>query len=212
MTRDDSKSREAICEMGRLLYQRGLVHGATGNISVRLTDGGWLVTPTNCCLGTVTPDDVSLMDDSNVQVGGRPASKEAFLHECVYDARPDATAVIHTHSTHSVAVSCLERSEGPVIEPLTAYYVMRVGDLAVAPYYRPGDKRLALAVREIAMKHAAILLANHGPVLAGRDLNTALYALEELEETARLSLLLHGRRAQSLTTQQIAELKEAFSC
>lgn len=207
----ETMARDAICRMGRLLYDRGLVHGATGNISVRLDDGRWLVTPTNAGLGELDPDRLALFDASGRRCGGDPASKEAFLHECVYAARADARAVIHTHSTHAVAVSCLDHPPGePVLPPLTAYYVMRVGDLAVLPYFRPGDKDLALAVRDAAMKHAAVLLANHGPVIAGKGLMQALHALEELEETARLSLLLHGRSIRPLTAAQIDALKATF--
>jgi 3-dehydro-4-phosphotetronate decarboxylase len=211
-TGSESRLRDDICAMGKLLYDRGLVHGSTGNISVRLDDGRWLVTPTNACLGRIEPEELALFDTENNQISGTKASKEAFLHRCVYDVRPDTHAVIHTHSTHTVAVSCLERPDDkPVIPPLTAYYVMRVGDLAVVPYYRPGDEALALAVKEMAVKHAAILLANHGPVIAGKSLDQALYGLEELEETAKLSLLLHGRTTRPLTDEQVDELHRVFS-
>lgn len=209
MTREN-EAREILCRMGDLLYRRGLVHGSSGNLSVRLDDG-WLVTPTNSSLGLLDPARLSRLDASGRHVGGDPPSKEAFLHTCVYDVRPDAGAIVHTHSTHSVAVSCLDHKPGaPVLPPLTAYYVMRVGDLALVPYYRPGDERLALAVREMAVKHAAVLLANHGPVIAGKTLNDALYALEELEETAKLHFLLHGHQTRPLTPEQVAELGVVF--
>lgn len=205
-----SDAREALCRIGELLYRRGLVHGATGNLSVRLDDG-WLVTPTNSALGDLDPARLSRLDSGGRPVDGDPPSKEAFLHTCVYDARPDAAAIIHTHSTHCVAVSCLDHTPGAApLPPLTAYYVMRVGDLALVPYYRPGDERLALAVREVAVKHAAVLLANHGPVIAGKSLKDALYALEELEETAKLHFLLHGHPTRRLTAEQVAELNAVF--
>lgn len=202
----ETEARDALCRMGELLYRRGLVHGSSGNLSVRLEDG-WLVTPTNSSLGNLDPARLARLDAGGLHVGGDPPSKEAFLHTCVYEVRTDAAAIVHTHSTHCVAVSCLDRPAGaPVLPPLTAYYVMRVGDLALVPYYRPGDERLALAVKEMAVRHAAVLLANHGPVIAGKSLNDALYALEELEETAKLHLLLHGHAARPLTPEQVAEL------
>jgi len=202
----ETQAREALCRMGGLLYRRGLVHGSSGNLSVRLEDG-WLVTPTNSSLGDLDPERLARLDADGRHVGGDPPSKEAFLHTGVYAVRADAAAIIHTHSTHSVAVSCLDRPAGaPVLPPLTAYYVMRVGDLALVPYYRPGDERLALAVREMAVRHAAILLANHGPVIAGKSLKDALYALEELEETAKLHLLLHRHPTRPLTPEQVAEI------
>lgn len=206
----ETKAREALCRMGERLYARGLVHGATGNLSVRLEDG-WLVTPTNVSLAELDPARLARLDAEGRHTGGDKPSKEAFLHTCVYDVRPDAGAIIHTHSTHSAAVSCLAHAPGaPVLPPLTAYYVMRVGDLALVPYYRPGDERLALAVREVAVKHAAVLLANHGPVIAGKSLTDALYALEELEETAKLHFLLHGHPTRPLTAEQVAELNAVF--
>ncbi|HYG89751.1 MAG TPA: 3-oxo-tetronate 4-phosphate decarboxylase [Azospirillum sp.] len=206
----ESEAREALCRTGELLHRRGLVHGATGNLSVRLEDG-WLVTPTNSALGDLDPARLSRLDAGGRHVGGDPPSKEAFLHTCVYDVRPDAAAIVHTHSTHCVAISCLDHPPGaPPLPPLTAYYVMRVGDLALVPYYRPGDERLALAVREVAVKHAAVLLANHGPVIAGKSLKDALYALEELEETAKLHVLLHGHPTRPLTPEQVAELNAVF--
>lgn len=206
----EAAARDALVRLGDLLYRRGLVHGSTGNLSVRLEDG-WLVTPTSSCLGFLDPARLSLLDASGRHLSGDPPSKEAFLHASVYEARPDAGAIVHTHSTHSVAVSCLDLPAGePVLPPLTAYFVMRVGDLALVPYYRPGDRALAAAVREAAAKHAAVLLANHGPVIAARGLDDALHALEELEETAKLRLLLDGRRARPLTPDQVAELKAAF--
>lgn len=206
----DTKEREALTRMGRRLYDRHLVHGTSGNLSLRLADG-WLVTPTNSCLGDLDPARISRLDPGGRHVSGDKPSKEAFLHTSVYDVRPEAGAIIHTHSTHSVAVSCMDHRVGePVIPPLTAYYVMRVGDLEMIPYYRPGDERLADAVREAAIRHAAVLLANHGPVIAGKSLDDALYALEELEETAKLHLLLHGHRARPLNAEEIAELGVVF--
>lgn len=206
----DTAARDALCRMGQRLYDRHLVHGTSGNLSLRLDDG-WLITPTNTCLGLLDPLRISKLDAAGRHVSGDKPSKEAFLHTSVYGVRPGAAAIIHTHSTHSVAVSCLDRPPGePVIPPLTAYYVMRIGDLELVPYYRPGDTRLADAVREAAIRHAAVLLANHGPVIAGAGLDDALYALEELEETAKLHLLLHGHRTRPLTREAVEELGIVF--
>jgi ribulose-5-phosphate 4-epimerase/fuculose-1-phosphate aldolase len=203
----DALAREALCRIGRRLYDRFLVHGSSGNISQRLDDG-WLVTPTNSCLGDLDPARLARLDESGQHIAGDPPSKEAFLHTCVYEVRAGVNAVIHTHSSHAVAVSCLERPEGvSLLPPLTAYFVMRVGELANVPYFAPGDRALALAVREAAATHGAMLLANHGPVIAGTSLDQALYALEELEETAKLHLLLRGSAIRPLTQAQVDELE-----
>jgi 3-dehydro-4-phosphotetronate decarboxylase len=206
----ESRLREQIAAFGKLIYDRGLTHGSTGNISVRLEDG-WLLTPTNCCLGLLDPASIARLSDDGRHLSGDKPSKEAFLHRGVYDMRPTAGAIVHLHSTHSVAVSCLDGIDASdVLPPLTAYYVMRVGRLPLIPYYPPGDERLAGAVREVARDHSAVLLANHGPVVAGRDLDSAVYATEELEETAKLFLLLDGRRTRTLTAPEVEELRRRF--
>lgn len=206
----DSRVREDIAAFGQLLTGLGLAHGATGNISVRL-DEGLLVTPTNSRLGRLDPARIARLDRDGRHVGGDPPSKEAFLHQCVYEMRPDARAIVHLHSTHSVAISCLAGlNEDDVLPPLTAYYVMRVGRLPLVPYFPPGDTRLAAAVRQVAADHAAVLLANHGPVVAGKSLDAAVGAIEELEVTARLFLLLHGHGIRPLDATQVQELRELY--
>ncbi|MBL8669066.1 MAG: aldolase [Alphaproteobacteria bacterium] len=207
----EAKLRDQVCLWAKRLYDRRLVHGTSGNLSVRLPDGGWLVTPTNSCLGDLDPDKLSKLDASGRLVAGDAPSKESFLHRCVYDVRSDARAIVHTHSTHSVAVSCIDGVDARnVLPPITAYHVMRVGDLPLVPYYRPGDESLALAVKELAVRHAAVLLANHGPVIAGKALDAAVHALEELEETAKIYLLLGDRRFRPLTPEQVADLHRHF--
>lgn len=207
----DAKAREKLCKMGERLYARHLVHGTSGNLSLRLDDG-WLITPTNTCLGDLDPARLSRLDEKGRHIGGDNPSKETFLHAGVYKVRASAQAIIHTHSTYSVAVSCMDHKAGePLIPPLTAYYVMRVGDLELIPYYRPGDGRLANAVREAAIRHSVVLLANHGPVIAGNSLEEALYSLEELEETAKLHLLLQGHRSRPLSAEEVAELGVVLS-
>ena len=203
---NESKLREEICTFGKSMFDRGLTPGSSGNISVRLDDG-WLMTPTNSCLGRLDPATLSKVDNKANLLSGEKQTKESFLHLSMYEQRPTAGAIVHLHSTHSVAVSCLADvdPEQP-IPPITAYYVMKIGNLILLPYYAPGDMTLANAVREVAGKHHAILLANHGPIVAGKDLESAVYATEELEETARLHLMLRGNRLKILTPDQVAEL------
>jgi ribulose-5-phosphate 4-epimerase/fuculose-1-phosphate aldolase len=206
----ESRLREDIAAFGALLTGLGLAHGATGNISLRLDDG-LLVTPTNARLGRLDPARIARLDREGRHVGGDPPSKEVFLHQCVYEMRPDAQAIVHLHSTHSVAISCLAGlNEDDVLPPLTAYYVMRVGTLPLVPYFPPGDTRLAAAVRQVAADHAAVLLANHGPVVAGKSLDAAVGAIEELEATARLFLLLQNQNVRVLDAAQVQELRERF--
>ena len=203
---NESKLREEICTLGKSMFDRGLTVGSSGNISVRMQDG-WLMTPTNSCLGRLDPAKLSKVDAKGNLLSGDKQTKESFLHLSMYGERPAAGAIVHLHSTHSVAVSCLADvdSQQP-IPPITAYYVMKIGDLVLLPYYAPGDMSLANAVKEVAGRHHAILLANHGPIVAGKDLESAVYATEELEETAKLYLLLRGSRLKALSPEQVAEL------
>ena len=199
--------RDEICRLGASLFARGLTFGSAGNISVRLEDG-WLMTPTNVSLGRLDPARLAKLDASGRLLSGDPPTKETFLHRAMYEERPNAGAVVHLHSTYSVAVSVLADVDADnVLPPITAYYVMRVGRLPLVPYYPPGDLDLAEAVRRLAGKHQAVLLANHGPVVAGSSLEAAANAIEELEETAKLFLLLRGSKLRLLTDAQVAALK-----
>lgn len=208
---DSSRLREQICACGASLFNRGLTHGSTGNISVRLDDGGWLMTPTGSSLGLLDPARLSRLDGDGRHIGGDKPTKEAFLHTTMYAQRPASGAVVHLHSTHSVAVSCLaDVNPHDCLPPITAYYAMRIGTLPLVPYYPPGDEALAEAVGSLAGKHHAVLLANHGPVVAGTTLAAATDAIEELEETARLFLMLQGRPLRMLTAEQVAELRKRF--
>jgi ribulose-5-phosphate 4-epimerase/fuculose-1-phosphate aldolase len=206
----EAKRREEICALGASIFARGLTAGSSGNISVRIEDG-WLMTPTNASLGRLDPARLSKLDDDGKLVAGDAPTKESFLHRVMYEERAKTGAVIHLHSTHSVAISCLaDIDPADVLPPITAYYVMRVGRLPLVPYFRPGDMALAEAVRGFAGKHHAVLLANHGPVVAGSSLDAAANAIEELEETAKLFLLLRGCKTRFLTTEQVAEVRAAF--
>lgn len=211
MTGELSALRHEIVETGRELALRGLAPGSSGNISVRLDDGRILVTPTNCRLGALTPERLALLDSSARHIEGGPPSKEAFLHLAVYEARPSARAIVHLHATHSAAVSCIaDLDEHDCLPPLTAYYVMKIGRLPLAPYRRPGDAALAQNVGELSADHRAVLLANHGPVVAGTSLADAMNAIEELEETAKLFLTLRGSPTRPLNEEQIADLERVF--
>lgn len=205
----ESVLRERICTCGASLFKRGLTFGSTGNISVRLPDGGWLMTPTNASLGELDPARLSKLDEAGNLVGGDKPTKEAFLHRVMYQERAGSGAVVHLHSTYSVAVSCLDGLDCTnCLPPITAYYVMRVGRLPLVPYFPPGDETLARAVGKLAGSHHAVLLANHGPVVAGTSLENAIYATEELEETAKLYLLLNERRTRPLSAEQVDDLRQ----
>ena len=206
----ENSERDSICRLAKSLFDRGLTIGSSGNISVRLADG-WLMTPTGSSMGNLDPNEISKLDLSGNLISGKSPTKESFLHIAMYDERPDSGAVVHLHSTHSVAVSCLAGIDKKnVLPPITAYYVMKIGKLPLVPYFPPGDINLAKAVKEMASNHHAVLLANHGPVVAGKTLEDAVYAIEELEETARLFLLLRNMKTQYLNEKQIKTLEELY--
>lgn len=206
----ENAERDSICRLAKSLFDRGLTIGSSGNISVRLDDG-WLMTPTGSSMGNLDPNEISKLDLSGNLISGNNPTKESFLHIAMYDERPDSGAVVHLHSTHSVAVSCLaDIDKKNVLPPITAYYVMKIGTLPLVPYFPPGDINLAKAVKEMASDHHAVLLANHGPVVAGKTLEDAVYAIEELEETARLFLLLKNMKTQYLNQNQVSALAKLF--
>ena len=206
----ENSERDSICRLAKSLFDRGLTIGSSGNISVRLADG-WLMTPTGSSMGNLDPNEISKLDSNGKLISGKSPTKESFLHIAMYDERPDSGAVVHLHSTHSVAVSCLAGIDKKnVLPPITAYYVMKIGKLPLVPYFPPGDINLAKAVKEMASNHHAVLLANHGPVVAGKTLEDAVYAIEELEETARLFLLLRNMKTQYLDEKQVKILEELY--
>lgn len=203
---DPRMAAEEIIQTARSIFTRGLTHGSTGNISVRTADG-ILVTPTGSSLGTVAVGDLSLIDDTGAHLAGPKPSKESFLHAAVLRARPHANAVIHTHSNYSAAVSCIrDINTENVLPPLTAYYAMRIGQLPLLPYHAPGDAALEGLAEATAANRHAMLLSNHGPVVAGVTLHAAMDALEELEATAKLFLLLRDIPTRPLTPEQAAAL------
>ena len=211
----EARLREKVCAFGQSIFDRGLTAGSSGNISVRLPEdcgGGWLMTPTNASLGRLDPARLSKITADGRLLSGDKPTKEQPLHTAVYGARPQANAIVHLHSHYSVAVSVLRDIDPQrVLPPLTAYYVMRVGRLPLVPYFRPGDPRVADVIGELAGDAAAVLLANHGPVVSGDSLEAAVYATEELEETARLFLTLYGKPVRTLDEEQIEELRQVFA-
>jgi ribulose-5-phosphate 4-epimerase/fuculose-1-phosphate aldolase len=207
----NAKLREEICRLGRSLFERGLTPGSSGNISVRIDDGSWLVTPTNASLGFLDPARITELDRTGRVISGDAPTKEIPLHAALYESRGGARAVVHLHSTHSVALSMLpEIDPRAVLPPMTPYYLMRAGQTALVPYHRPGDPAVADAIRGLAGKYASVLLANHGPVVAGDTLEAAVFAIEELEETARLYLLVRNLNPRYLTPAQVSDLAKTF--
>ncbi|MEZ5805429.1 MAG: aldolase [Rhizobiaceae bacterium] len=209
---EESRLREAICRIAASMFARGLTAGSSGNISARLGDGRLLVTPTGASFGELDPSRLSLFDAEGRFVSGDKPTKEMPLHSAFYETRGARTgAVVHLHSTHSVAVSLLpDIDPDSVFKPLTAYSIMRLGKVKLLPYFRPGDPAMGDAVRGLAGKRSAVLLAHHGPVVAGKDLDAAAYAMEELEETARLTLLTLGMRPKLLSDAEVRGLVDHF--
>ena len=207
----ETELRSLLSELAASLFQRGLSVGSAGNISARLPDG-YLMTPTNSCLGRLDPARISKLDLNFAHIGGDKPSKEVFMHRAFYQAREDAGAVVHLHSTMATAVSCLpDVDQGNPIPPLTPYFVMRVGrTMPIVPYYRPGDPAMEPAIHAAAQDARAVLLANHGPVVSGKTLTDAIYAAEELEEAAKLYLLLRGTAPRLLTPPQVDDLLDTF--
>lgn len=202
--------RETLVRLAKSLFDRGFSVGSSGNISARVDDG-LLITPTNACLGFLDPARIAKLDASGRHVAGDKPSKEVFLHRAFYETRPQTGAVVHLHSTYATAVSCLSDTDpDDCIPPLTPYVVMRVGRVKLLPYVRPGDPAMGDMIRALKGAHACVLLANHGPVVAARDLESAVFASEELEETAKLLVLLRSQSTRLLTPAQVDELHRVF--
>jgi 3-dehydro-4-phosphotetronate decarboxylase len=208
---NEAQARENICRHGRSLFERGLTPGSSGNLSVRLPTGTLLAPPTNISLGSLEPGRLSQLSADGRLLSGDPPTKEIPLHAALYETRSSARAIAHLHSTYCVAVSMLpEINAQSVLPPLTAYYVMRVGEAVLVPYYRPGDPAIGDAIRGLRGRYAALLLANHGPVVAGETLDAAVNAVEEFEETAKLYLLLRGSQPRLLSAAQVDDLNKFF--
>ncbi|MEL7154637.1 MAG: aldolase [Pseudomonadota bacterium] len=204
--------REQICLLAKSMFDRGLTGGSSGNISARLSDGRYLVTPTGSCFGRLDPTRLSLMDTNMALIEGDKPTKEVPLHSAFYETRPKQTgAVVHLHSCHSVALSVLPDTDPDnMLPPITAYGVMKLGKVAMLPYFMPGDPAMGNAIKGLAGKRSAVVLAHHGPVVAGKDLEAACYAMEELEETAKLTLMTRGMSPIMLNDAQIQGLVRKF--
>jgi len=206
-----TRAREDICRIARSMFDRGLTCGASGNISVRLSDGSYLVTPTGSSMGFLDPARISHLSEDLRHLSGDKPTKEIPLHSAFYDTRSHTGAVVHLHSSHSVALSMLpETDPDNALPPLTPYGIMRLGKVKLLPFFLPGDAAMGEAVRGLAGKRSAVLLANHGPVVAGKDLWAAAYAMEELEETAKLALLLRGTQHKALSDAQVQAVVRKF--
>ena len=207
----DTHLREQICILAKSMFDRGLTGGSTGNISARTSDGGLLVSPTGTSFGRLDPARLSRFDATGVLIDGDPPTKEMPLHSAFYDTRSSAGAVVHLHSCHAVALSMMPDLDADnFLPPLTPYAIMKLGKVALLPFFRPGDPLMGKAVRGLAGKRSAVMLANHGPVVAGKDVEAACNAIEELEATARLALLMRGFDAQMLDAAQITDIVTHF--
>ncbi|MCI4665965.1 MAG: aldolase [Neomegalonema sp.] len=207
----ETELRELMCLLAKSMFDRGLTGGSTGNISARTSDGGLLVSPTGSSFGRLDPGRLSRFDAAGRHIGGDKPTKEMPLHSAFYDTRSSAGAVVHLHSCHAVALSLTpDADEDCFLPPLTPYGVMKLGKVKLLPYFRPGDPAMGEAVRGLAGKRSAVMLANHGPVVAGKDIEAACNAIEELEDTARLALLTRGMAPRMLTSAQLADLVEHF--
>ena len=208
---EEAKLREQICLLAKSLFDRGLTGGSTGNISARTSDGGLLVSPTGTSIGRLDPARLSRFDTGGMLIKGDNPTKEMPLHSAFYDTRSTAGAVVHLHSCHSVALSVMpDIDEDNFLPPLTPYSIMKLGKVKLLPFFMPGDPAMGDAVRGLAGRRSAVMLANHGPVVAGKDVEAACNAIEELEDTARLALLLRGVNAQELTPEQVQSVITEF--
>lgn len=207
----ETRLRDHMCLLARSLFDRGLTGGSTGNISARTEDGGLLVSPTGTSFGRLDPGRLSRFDVAGQWVGGDAPTKEMPLHAAFYETRSSAGAVVHLHSCHSVALSLLpEVDPDDFLPALTPYAIMKLGKVKLLPFFLPGDPEMGNAVRGLTGKRSAVMLANHGPVVAGKDVEAACNAIEELEDTARLALLTRGLGARQLTKAQVADIVTRF--
>ena len=207
----DTHLREQICMLAKSMFDRGLTGGSTGNISARTSDGGLLVSPTGTSFGRLDPARLSHFDSTGRLIDGGEPTKEMPLHNAFYDTRSTAGAVVHLHSCHAVALSMMPDLDADnFLPPLTPYAIMKLGKVALLPFFRPGDPLMGKAIRGLAGKRSAVMLANHGPVVAGKDVEAACNAIEELEDTARLALLMRGVNAQMLDAAQIKDIVTHF--
>ena len=207
----ETKLRELICTLAKSMFDRGLTGGSTGNISARTDEGGLLVSPTGTSFGRLDPARLSRFDANGILQSGDQPTKEMPLHSAFYDTR-NTGAVVHLHSCHSVALSMLPDTDPDnFLPPLTPYGIMKLGRVKLLPFFLPGDPAMGDAVRGLAGKRSAVMLANHGPVVTGKDVEAACNAVEELEDTARLALLTRGMTPKMLSDAQVGALVRKFN-
>ena len=207
----ETKLREHICLLAKSMFDRGLTGGSTGNISARTEDGGLLVSPTGTSFGRLDPARLSRFDAAGKLVDGDKPTKEMPLHSAFYETRSSAGAVVHLHSCHSVALSMLpDVDPDNFLPPMTPYAIMKLGKVKLLPFFLPGDPAMGTAVRGLAGRRSAVMLANHGPVVAGKDVEAACNALEELEDTARLALMTRGMSPRLLSEAQVRDVATGF--
>lgn len=207
----ETQLRDQICILAKSMFDRGLTGGSTGNISARTEDGGLLVSPTGTSFGRLDPARLSRFNATGLLISGDKPTKEMPLHSAFYDTRSTAGAVVHLHSCYSVALSLLPCAEtNNFLPPLTPYAIMKLGKVQLLPFFLPGDPEIGDAIRGLAGKRSAVMLANHGPVVAGKDIEAACNAIEELEDTARLALLTRGMKPGQLTPDQIQSVVTRF--
>ena len=205
--------REQLCDFGLSLYSRGFTHGSTGNLSVRLPDGNLLVTPTGCSLGRLTPEGLSVIKPNGELISGPKPTKEVPLHQALYSTRGErAGAVVHLHSCYATALSLLpDQNEKDWLPHLTPYGIMQLGQVRLLPYFIPGSPEIGSAIKGLAGKHSAIMLANHGPVVSAKTLEAAVYASEELEATSKLAYLTRALEPNALSPEQVNELVSTYN-
>ncbi len=204
----EQQLREQMVSLARSMFERGYATGGAGNLSLKLANGHFLATPTGSSFGRLVAEELSVVDIDGNLLSGKRASKEIAFHLEIYRNNPNCNAIVHLHSTYLTALSCLsDLNMDNAIRPFTPYYVMRVGELPVIPYLRPGEPRIATELGKRAADYRAFLLANHGPVITGVDLEDAVDNAEELEETAKLMFLLKDQPIRYLTDEEVADLK-----
>ena len=210
---NESKLREQICMFASSMFNRGLTHGSTGNISVRLNNDEILVTPSGSSFGRLDPNQIVKVTKNGELIGSSTPTKELPLHQAFYKTRGmKSGAVVHLHSTHSVALSMLpDINEDSVLPPYTPYSIMLLGKVKLLPFFVPGDPAMGEAIKGLAGKRSAVLLANHGPVVSGKNLESSVNAIEELEATAKLALILKGAKPVELNENQIRSVVNKFN-
>ncbi len=207
----ETQLRDQICLLAQSLFARGLTGGSTGNISARTAEGGLLVSPTGSCFGRLDPARLSHFDADMRLIDGDKPTKEMPLHAAFYESRARTGAVVHLHACHSVAWSMMpEVDEDNFLPPLTPYAIMKLGKVKLLPFFLPGDPAMGAAIKGLAGKRSAVMLANHGPVVAGKEVEAACNAIEELEDTARLAMLMRGFNPRMLSAEQVSALVEKF--